>query len=252
MSYFNDRFQGVGAIAAAAPAPRSAPAPSFGRELALLRRQDPELRLPLRTRYGRPREVAPGVYVQAASTKRPPVLLSGLMPGRPPLSGTPVQHQDGGGSGGHGRGGGRTAPTGLRSSAASRASSRLKANILSKPSASVPPTVMKSPTVRIGYGIGQRPGLVVQATPSLPPAPYGGATSNPVAPAGSAGAGYAVGPVLDEYDATDTEIQPVAVDATAAVTATTAAAPSSTKSLFLPIAIGAGLLYLLTRKRKRT
>jgi hypothetical protein len=29
--YFRDRYQGVGAIAAAAPAPRSAPAPSFGR-----------------------------------------------------------------------------------------------------------------------------------------------------------------------------------------------------------------------------
>lgn len=36
--YFRDRYQGVGAIAAAAPAPRSAPAPTFGRMARTMKR----------------------------------------------------------------------------------------------------------------------------------------------------------------------------------------------------------------------
>lgn len=80
MSYFDDISQGVGAIAADAPAPRSAPAPMV---------DDPEYQASRRASVIGSRAVYPGVRALSVTGKRPPFIMSGVRPGRPPLGATP-------------------------------------------------------------------------------------------------------------------------------------------------------------------
>jgi hypothetical protein len=77
MTYFDDSYQGVGAIAAAAPAPRSAPAPTVGRLVAGSVPREiagrPRVSVPLR----RPKSVYPGVRMTHQAVTRPGMVLSG-------------------------------------------------------------------------------------------------------------------------------------------------------------------------------
>jgi MYXO-CTERM domain-containing protein len=77
--YHQDIKEGVGAIAAAGPARRSAPAPMFSRH------DTPELRLPRVARAYGVSQAAPGVRIVRMGERRPAVLMSGVKPGRPPL-----------------------------------------------------------------------------------------------------------------------------------------------------------------------
>ncbi len=96
MTYFEDQYEGVGAIAADGRAPRSAPAPSFGRGLRDggrmpdvpdgLPREITE-RPRLTRKLGRPRRVYPGVKVQRQALTRRAVVVSGRKPGLPPRAG---------------------------------------------------------------------------------------------------------------------------------------------------------------------
>lgn len=82
--YFADRYQGVGAIAAHDPAPRSAPAPTLGKLVAAKRRlavaipSSPTLTtsrgVPIRPTVDPPRVVYPGVTVTPVGPSRPPII----------------------------------------------------------------------------------------------------------------------------------------------------------------------------------
>lgn len=263
-SYFRDRYQGVGAIAAAAPAPRSAPAPSVGTFAQDARWGDPMLNLPRRARLGPQKRVlaaGPGgtVLVRSASLTRPAVMMSGVRRGRAPMSGLGLDDQ---GAGMH------TAPQRLKGRGAG-----LRAQVAGmKPAAYVPPVaqigafatyapltpmptgagmttrtpktqIFPAPPPRIGTGIGQQPGTVLTGVPS----PYG---SGVTAPTATIGGGVAISPVLEEYEPPiDVGLQ----SETVSVQTYPAPAPSSTlfstRNLLL-LGGGALALYLLTRKRK--
>lgn len=79
MSYFDDSYQGVGAIAAMAPAPKSAPAPSVGRMRAMTRGMPRSVvRRPRVSRpIAPPKKVYPGVQVVKQSTTRAGIVLEG-------------------------------------------------------------------------------------------------------------------------------------------------------------------------------
>lgn len=224
-TYFKDRYQGVGAIAAEAPAPRSAPAPSVGAFSREMRRADPMLALPRVARRGRVGHPLPGVITRRVGEVRPPVLLSGVRPGRAPrraIASLSELGLDGPGM--------TTSPRRL-TDLSRRLQSRLAASSL-KPAAYVPPTaplVQIQPIVatvsstmpargitpltgrapatsttgpgmltypkepRIGTGIGQAPGPVV----AIPPSPYGAGITAPTATVGS---GVAIEPVLETFE----------------------------------------------------
>lgn len=260
-TYFRDRYQGVGAIAAASPAPRSAPAPSLGGGATFAqdaRWGDPMLNLPRRSRLGRNKRVlaaGPGgtVLVRGASLRRPAVMMSGLR-SRPGMAGLGLDDQ---GAGMH------TSPNRLKARGAA-----LRASVAGmKPAAYVPPVAQigafatyspltrqpssgtpqvqifpVGPPPRIGTGIGQRDGTVTVAEPS----PYGPGVGSPVV---SVGGGVAISPVLEEYE------PPINVGAQGPIDplVVSVAQPASGMSTRTWLLLGSGAalaLYLLTRKRK--
>lgn len=281
-TYFTDRYQGVGAIAAAAPAPRSAPAPSVRPQFARDARQgDPMLNLGRQTRrYGR-RRVLPGVFVVGETIARPDVLLSGVRRGAVPGGRSDlgrINTGDGtdtpGGTGGGGRPPKPQPRLGIRAQTAG-----MKYGAYVPPvapigtSVSITPLVVRSsgisgggtvsgstsgagltrspnsphvqtyPAPTIGTGIGQQSGTVL----SSQPAPWtGGAMIDPTA---QVGGGVAISPTTEEYEPIDVGPQ---TEPGGILTYPAPPAPRlNTTGKLLLVGGGALALYFLFLRKKR-
>lgn len=233
MPYFQDSYQGVGAIAAAAPAPRSAPAPMFGV------RDNPELRFARRAvAVGAPVRALPGVRIQRQTQTRPPFLLSGIRRGNPPTNRYGAVGDDVG----------RPRPPIAGKVALRAAGAGLKASSIGQGRVMTAPPPRKSVS-SLGPRtlIGQPKGDVALTPPSV----FGTAVAPPVQTVGTYGGG--VGPTLDYNEGYNDgessgggggEAAAPAVDASAAK-------GGGLKNLGILALLAAGA-YALTRKNKRS